>query len=112
MKIGRISRRTFALKAANDGSRPRVEILRTFLAVTAAVALIATGAIALPSLAPVDAMPENFRDTLAALDTGPKVELALALEEASISADPEVLKVEMTTAGWYLRNGDQGTRDR
>ncbi len=25
---------------------------------------------------------------------------------------PEVLKVEMTTAGWYLRNGDQGTRDR
>jgi len=25
---------------------------------------------------------------------------------------PEVLKVEMTTAGWYLRNRDQGKRDR
>jgi len=25
---------------------------------------------------------------------------------------PEVLKVEMTMAGWYLRNGDQGTGDR
>src|SRR5438477_12583268 len=58
MKIGRISRRTFALKAANDGSRPRVEILRTFLAVTAAVALIGTGAIALPSLSPVEASVE------------------------------------------------------
>lgn len=55
MKIGRISRRTFALKAANDSSRSRAEIVRTAIAVTAAVALIATGAIALPSLAPVEA---------------------------------------------------------
>jgi 3D (Asp-Asp-Asp) domain-containing protein len=58
MKIGRISRRTFAVNAANDGSRPRVEILRTILAVAAAVALIGTGAIALPSLAPVEASVE------------------------------------------------------
>ena len=55
MKIGRISRRTFALKAANDSSRSRADILRTILAVTLAVALIATGAIALPSLSPVEA---------------------------------------------------------
>ena len=55
MKIGRTSRRTFALEAANDGTRPRAEILRTVFAVTVAVALIATGAIALPSLAPVEA---------------------------------------------------------
>jgi len=55
MKIGRISRRTFALKAANDSSRPRGEIFRTVFAVALAVGLIGTGAIALPSLTPVEA---------------------------------------------------------
>jgi 3D (Asp-Asp-Asp) domain-containing protein len=55
MKIGRISRRTFALKAANDSSRPRAEIFRTVFAVALAVGLIGTGAIALPSLTPVEA---------------------------------------------------------
>jgi hypothetical protein len=55
MKIGRISRRTFALKAANDSSRPRAEILRTTFAVALAVGVIGTGAIALPSLSPVEA---------------------------------------------------------
>ena len=58
MKIVRISRRTLAPKAVNDGSRPRTEILRTVLAVAAAVALIGTGAIALPSLSPVEASVE------------------------------------------------------
>jgi len=58
MKIGRISRRAFALKSADD-ARPRTEILRTAFAVTLAVALIATGAIALPSLAPVEAGVEE-----------------------------------------------------
>src|SRR5438045_9487423 len=58
MKIVRISRRTLPPKAVNDGSRPRTEILRTVLAVAAAVALIGTGAIALPSLSPVEASVE------------------------------------------------------
>src|SRR5438132_543294 len=58
MKIGRISRRTFALKAANDGARRQAELLRTIIAVAIAVALIATGAIALPSLAPAEASVE------------------------------------------------------
>src|SRR2546423_5505319 len=58
MKIVRISRRTLAPKAVDDGSRPRTEILRTVLAVAAAVALIGTGAIALPSLSPVEASVE------------------------------------------------------
>ena len=53
MKIRRISRRTFALRFANDRSpRKRVELIRTVVAVTLAVALIGTGAVALPSLAP------------------------------------------------------------
>jgi 3D (Asp-Asp-Asp) domain-containing protein len=54
MKIRRISRRTFALRSVDDRSpRNRVELIRTVVAVTLAVGLIATGAIALPSLAPV-----------------------------------------------------------
>jgi 3D (Asp-Asp-Asp) domain-containing protein len=55
MKIRRISRRTLSPRAANDRSsrRPRVEVVRTIVAVTLAVGLIATGAVALPSLAPV-----------------------------------------------------------
>jgi len=55
MKNSGISRPTTipeAATAVNDRERPRREILRTLLAVTLAVALIATGAIALPSLAP------------------------------------------------------------
>lgn len=54
MKIRRISPQSLAPRAAGDTSRPG-EILRTMLAVTLAVGLIATGAIALPSLSPVEA---------------------------------------------------------
>ncbi len=55
MKFSRISRRTFALRPANEAPRPRAEIIRTVVAVTLAIGLIGTGAIALPSLAPVEA---------------------------------------------------------
>jgi len=55
MKISRISRRTRAIRAANDVPRPRAELIRTAVAVTLAIALIGTGAIALPSLAPMEA---------------------------------------------------------
>ena len=59
MKIRRISRRTFALRFANDGSpRKRAEFISTVVAVTLAVGVIGTGAIALPSLAPVEASME------------------------------------------------------
>lgn len=57
MKIGRISRRAFATRTAGDRTsrRPQLEVVRTIVAVTLAVALVGTGAIALPSLAPVAA---------------------------------------------------------
>lgn len=59
MKIRRISRRTFALRFANDGSpQKRVELVRTVVAVALAVGLIGTGAVALPSFAPVEASME------------------------------------------------------
>lgn len=54
MKIGRISRRTPALGAADTATRPRTEMFRTAVAVSLALALIGTGAIALPSLVPVE----------------------------------------------------------
>jgi 3D (Asp-Asp-Asp) domain-containing protein len=53
MKIGRISRRTRAIRIANDRAPfRRSDFVRTIVAVTLAIALIATGAVALPSLAP------------------------------------------------------------
>ncbi|HMG71617.1 MAG TPA: 3D domain-containing protein [Gemmatimonadaceae bacterium] len=55
MKIRRISRRPLAPGIADDVSatkRRRVEVVRTIVAVTLAVALVGTGAIALPALAP------------------------------------------------------------
>jgi 3D (Asp-Asp-Asp) domain-containing protein len=55
MKISKISRRTFALRTANASPRSRVEVIRTLIAVTLAVALVGTGAIALPSLSPAEA---------------------------------------------------------
>jgi 3D (Asp-Asp-Asp) domain-containing protein len=55
MKIGRISRRTPDQGTPYRGPapRPRVEFVRTLIAVALAVGLVGTGAIALPSLAPV-----------------------------------------------------------
>ena len=61
MKIRRISRHPLAPGIADDGSatkRRRVEVVRTIVAVTLAVALVGTGAIALPALAPVPAAVE------------------------------------------------------
>lgn len=54
MKIGRTPRRSSTLDAAEVGSRRKGEILRTTVAVAVAVALIATGAVALPNLAPLE----------------------------------------------------------
>ena len=54
MKFRRISRRNPALGPDKQASaRKRVELIRTVVAVTLAVALIGTGAVALPSLGPV-----------------------------------------------------------
>jgi 3D (Asp-Asp-Asp) domain-containing protein len=55
MKISRISRRPLTRGIASDATRRprRVEVVRTIVAVTLAVGLVGTGAIALPSLAPV-----------------------------------------------------------
>ncbi|HEY0527965.1 MAG TPA: 3D domain-containing protein [Gemmatimonadaceae bacterium] len=59
MKKSRISRETRAVGFANGGKTIRSgETLRAFLAVTVALALIGTGAVALPSLAPAPGTSE------------------------------------------------------
>jgi 3D (Asp-Asp-Asp) domain-containing protein len=59
MKIRRISRRTPALRVVKGGSaQKRVEVVRTVVAVALAIGIIGTGAVALPSLAPVEASME------------------------------------------------------
>jgi 3D (Asp-Asp-Asp) domain-containing protein len=57
MKIGRISRRPLPVESASrrTSPRPRAEFIRTLVAVTLAVGLIGTGAIALPPLSPLEA---------------------------------------------------------
>ncbi len=59
MKKSRIFRRDYALEVAN-GASPirRVEIIRAVIATTLAIALIGTGAVALPSLSSVEASME------------------------------------------------------
>ena len=87
MKNRRISRQTFAIRTADDTSRPG-EILRTLLAVTMAVGLIATGAIALPSLSPADAAEEIQPVTVAQLEPQVLADIEGLHEQASMLGAP------------------------
>lgn len=87
MKIRRISRQTFAPRAAGDTSRPG-EILRTMLAVSLAVGLIATGAIALPSLSPVEASEDVQPVTVAQLEPQVLADIEGIHAEASMLGSP------------------------
>jgi 3D (Asp-Asp-Asp) domain-containing protein len=87
MKIRRISRQTFAIRTADDTSRPG-EILRTLLAVTMAVGLIATGAIALPSLSPLDASEDIQPVTVAQLEPQVLADIEGLHEQASMLGAP------------------------
>ncbi|HET9635156.1 MAG TPA: 3D domain-containing protein [Gemmatimonadaceae bacterium] len=58
MKNSNVSRGTYEQPVAGNPTRSRADIIRTAAAVTLAVALLATGAIALPSLSPVEAANE------------------------------------------------------
>ena len=61
MKIRRISRpRSRQSNWLAAATRPRSEIVRTVVAVTLALALIGTGAVALPSFAPLEAPTTTF----------------------------------------------------
>jgi 3D (Asp-Asp-Asp) domain-containing protein len=87
MKIRRISRQTFTPRTAEDTSRPG-EILRTMLAVTLAVGLIATGAIALPSLSPLEASDDIQPVMVAQLDPQVLADIESVHAEASMLDSP------------------------
>jgi len=67
MKIRRISRQSSAVKVVSN-ARPRAEIVRTIVAVTLALGLIGTGAIALPSFAGSEPVAEPAAPILAELE--------------------------------------------
>jgi 3D (Asp-Asp-Asp) domain-containing protein len=58
MKNSNVSRSTYKEPATGNPARSRTDIFRAAAAVTVAVALLATGAIALPSLSPIEAANE------------------------------------------------------
>jgi 3D (Asp-Asp-Asp) domain-containing protein len=68
LKTRRISRRTPDAEPFATPNRPRAEVLRTVVAVTLALALIGTGAIALPSFAPLTPVEEVSEPVIAQLE--------------------------------------------
>jgi 3D (Asp-Asp-Asp) domain-containing protein len=86
VKSSRISRRNPALEMATPRSR-RGEVVRTVLAVTLAIALIGTGAVALPSLAPSETNSAATPDLT--IDASPRVTAELAMLEPDELASVE-----------------------
>ena len=85
----RISRRIRALQLARNGPTvKRGEVVRAFAAVLVAIALIGTGAIALPSLAPLTFEPELASVALTALDSTELASIETVHENASMLGGP------------------------
>ena len=89
MKKSRFSREDRALGFANGEKTVRPgETLRAFLAVTLAIALIATGAVALPSLAPSTSEPEFVTPALPQLEPMQLAAIEDIHENAAMLAEP------------------------
>jgi 3D (Asp-Asp-Asp) domain-containing protein len=88
MKIGRISRRTPEVRVAGNSTRSRTEVFRTAIAVTLALALIGTGAIALPSLVPVEPVAETPEFTVAQLEPDLLADIETVHESAGMLGAP------------------------
>src|SRR3954463_12785388 len=89
MKIRRISRRTPSMSVTNAQQRPRSEVMRTAIAVTLALALIGTGAIALPSFAPIQPVEEDTPTfTVAPLEPELLADIETVHESAGMLASP------------------------
>jgi 3D (Asp-Asp-Asp) domain-containing protein len=89
MKISRISRRNLALREATPRSR-RSEVVRTIVAVTLAIALIGTGAVALPSLAPAE--PNTIASAALAPDAA-----AIAVADVPPGKGPQLEPVDVAS---------------
>ncbi|HST06962.1 MAG TPA: hypothetical protein VLJ83_02265 [Gemmatimonadaceae bacterium] len=88
MKIRRISRQTPAIDLASRRGRPRSEIVRTAIAVTLALALIGTGAIALPSFAPLEGANDAPEITVAPLEPDQLADIEMVHESAGMLSAP------------------------
>jgi 3D (Asp-Asp-Asp) domain-containing protein len=87
VKISRTPRQTLDLRVATERSR-RSEVVRTVLAVTLAIALIGTGAVALPSLAPsaTSSSAESDATTESTLTMGTEVAMLEPEDLASVES--------------------------
>jgi 3D (Asp-Asp-Asp) domain-containing protein len=87
VKISRTPRQTLDLTVATERSR-RSEVVRTVFAVTLAIALIGTGAVALPSLAPsaTSSSAETDATTESTLTTGTELAMLEPEDLASVES--------------------------
>jgi 3D (Asp-Asp-Asp) domain-containing protein len=88
MKNSNVSRSTLREARAVDRRRSRAEIIRTISAVTLAVALLATGAIALPSLTPEERPTEIAPATVPAIEPELLADIEDVHQEAGMLAAP------------------------
>src|SRR5437667_7177736 len=91
MNIGRISRRTFPLRTANTNPpspRWRVQVVRTFVAVTLSFALVGTAAIELPSLSSDEAGIEIPPPKGPQLEPADLADIERVHEDAGMLASP------------------------
>ena len=87
MKNSRISRPMPALNVADERSR-RSEVVRTVVAVTLAIALVGTGAVALPSLAPTEPSTEVSEAAPPIIESGDLASIETVHENAGKLAGP------------------------
>lgn len=100
MKTRRISRQTPAAETIATQNRPRAEVIRTVIAVTLALALIGTGAIALPSFAPVTPAEDVYEPVVAQLEPETLADIESVHESAGMlgTSAAEIARTVSTVA--------------
>jgi 3D (Asp-Asp-Asp) domain-containing protein len=100
MKTRRISRQTPAVETIATKNRPRAEVIRTVVAVTLALALIGTGAIALPSFAPIKPAEEVYEPVVAQLEPETLADIESVHESAGMlgASASEIARTVSTVA--------------
>lgn len=100
MKTRRISRQTTAAETIATQNRPRAEVIRTVIAVTLALALIGTGAIALPSFAPVTPAEDVYEPVVAQLEPETLADIESVHESAGMlgTSAAEIARTVSTVA--------------
>lgn len=88
MKKSNVSRSTYTESTAVDPKRSRAEILRTIAAVALAVGVLATGAIALPSLSPVEGATEIAPSNITPLEPQLLADIEDVHQEAGMLTAP------------------------